>query len=161
VTSVAWAADNQTLFYTQEDPVTKRSDRLFRLKLGSTPEQVYYEPVEQFTLEVGTTKDRVFVIVHAQSTDTTEDWAIPADKPTTAMRSVLGRQTGHRYDTDSHNGQFLIRTNRNARNFRLCPRRLPHRMKHTTTIAEHQNDGLITGFEVFEHYLAVAENRRH
>ena len=158
VTSVAWAADNQTLFYTQEDPVTKRSDRLFRLKLGSQPEQVYYEPVEQFALEVGTTKDRAFVIVHAQSTDTTEDWAIPADKPTAAMRSVLGRQTGHRYDTDSHNGQFLIRTNRNARNFRLvsAPVATPDEA-HWTTIAEHQNDGLITGFEVFEHYLAVAE----
>ncbi len=35
VTSVAWAADNKTLFYVQENPTTKRSEELFRHVLGS------------------------------------------------------------------------------------------------------------------------------
>ena len=35
VTSMAWAADNKTLFLTTEDDVTKRSDKLFRHVLGS------------------------------------------------------------------------------------------------------------------------------
>src|SRR5215470_7028825 len=34
VTSVAWAADNQTLFYTTEDKVTKRSHQLWKHTLG-------------------------------------------------------------------------------------------------------------------------------
>jgi oligopeptidase B len=34
VTSVEWAADNQTLFLIIEDPVTKRSNKLFRHTLG-------------------------------------------------------------------------------------------------------------------------------
>jgi oligopeptidase B len=36
VTSVAWASDNRTLFYTVEDETTKRSHRLYRHVLGST-----------------------------------------------------------------------------------------------------------------------------
>jgi len=35
VTSDAWANDNKTLFYVTEDPVTKRSDKLFRHVLGT------------------------------------------------------------------------------------------------------------------------------
>ncbi len=35
VTSAAWAADNRTLFFTEEDEVTKRSHRLYRHELGS------------------------------------------------------------------------------------------------------------------------------
>ena len=35
VTSMAWAADNKTLFLTTEDAVTKRSDKLFRHVLGT------------------------------------------------------------------------------------------------------------------------------
>jgi len=35
VTSVAWASDNRTLFYTVEDETTKRSHRLYRHILGS------------------------------------------------------------------------------------------------------------------------------
>ena len=35
VTSVAWANDNKTIFYTQEDAVTKRSNKFFRHRLGS------------------------------------------------------------------------------------------------------------------------------
>src|SRR6266508_2812809 len=34
VTSVAWANDNKTLFYGQEDDVTKRSNKIFRHALG-------------------------------------------------------------------------------------------------------------------------------
>src|SRR5215831_15779231 len=35
VTSVAWAADGRTLFYTQEDSIAKRSYRLYRHTLGA------------------------------------------------------------------------------------------------------------------------------
>src|SRR2546430_12775219 len=35
VTSVAWASDNRTLFYTVEDETTKRSHRLNKVRLRS------------------------------------------------------------------------------------------------------------------------------
>src|SRR5216117_3196514 len=44
VTSVAWASDNRTLFYTVEDETTKRSHRLYRHVLGSgDPDPLIYE----------------------------------------------------------------------------------------------------------------------
>src|SRR5271157_5737250 len=43
VTSVEWAADNQTLFLTTEDDVTKRSDKLWRHVLGEAAFEPLYE----------------------------------------------------------------------------------------------------------------------
>jgi len=48
VTSVAWAADNRSLFYTVEDETTKRSHRLYRHALGSTePDPLLYEEADE------------------------------------------------------------------------------------------------------------------
>ena len=48
VTTVAWAADNQTLFYTVEDELTKRSYRLYRHILGSSdPDTLLYEESDE------------------------------------------------------------------------------------------------------------------
>jgi len=54
VTSVAWASDNRTLFYTVEDETTKLSHRLYRHVLGSAePDPLLYEETdERFRIEV-------------------------------------------------------------------------------------------------------------
>jgi protease II len=40
VTSAAWASDNRTLFYVTEDPVTKRSNQLWRVELHAPVDAV-------------------------------------------------------------------------------------------------------------------------
>ena len=52
VTTIVWAADNRTLFYTQEDPVSKRWCRFYRHVLGSkdADELVYEEKDERFDI---------------------------------------------------------------------------------------------------------------
>ena len=63
VTSMAWAADNKTLFLTTEDDVTKRSDKLFRHVLGSASfELLYDEKDELYDIGVGKTRDRKYLV---------------------------------------------------------------------------------------------------
>ena len=51
ITSVTWAADNRTLFFTTEDEITKRSDKLWRHALGdATFEEIYEEKDELFDI---------------------------------------------------------------------------------------------------------------
>jgi oligopeptidase B len=58
VTSFEWSADGSFVLYTSEDPVTKRSNQLWRLALdGGRPELVLEERDELFALELGRTKD--------------------------------------------------------------------------------------------------------
>src|SRR5947209_265706 len=55
VTSLEWAADNKTIFFTTEDAVTKRSDKLFRHEIGAKTEELYHGKDELYDIEVGKT----------------------------------------------------------------------------------------------------------
>jgi oligopeptidase B len=50
VGSVVWATDNKTLVYTTEDPVSKRSDKVWRHAVGaSVSDLLYEEPADRLT----------------------------------------------------------------------------------------------------------------
>ena len=55
----------------------------------------------------------------ARSTDTWDNWLIPAATPGTAPRRVLPREKGHKYDVEHRDGVLYLRTNKDAKNFRL------------------------------------------
>ena len=158
VTSVAWALDNKTVFFVQEDPTTKRSDRLFRMTLGSAPVEVFNEKIEQFNLGVGTTRDRKFIVLNIGATDTSEVRLLPAGEPNGAFRSVLGREKGHRYDIEHRDGELFISTNRNAKNFRVvrAPLAAPQE-KNWKEVVKHDKDVLVENVDVFQDYLVVSE----
>ncbi len=158
VTSLAWAADNKTIFYVQEDPVTKRSDRLFRFELGAAATEIYNEKVEQFGIGVGTTRDKKFIQMVAYATDTSESWLIPADHPQESFKSVLGREKGHRYSIDHRDGMLYIRTNKNAKNFRIVTTPFNKReQKNWKEIVKHNDQVLVSSSELFRDFLAVTE----
>ncbi|WP_230408620.1 S9 family peptidase [Undibacterium flavidum] len=158
VTSMAWAADNKTMFYVQEDPTTKRSDRLFRVELGGKPIEIYHEKVEQFGIGVGTTHDKKFIELSAYATDTSETWLLDADKPQGDFKSILGRTKGHRYNVEHRDGTLFIRTNKNAKNFRIVTTPVGKLAeKNWKEIVKHDDKVLIGNYEVFRDFLAVTE----
>ncbi|MBC3936664.1 S9 family peptidase [Undibacterium sp. CY7W] len=159
VTSLAWAADNKTLFFVQEDAKTKRSNRLFRLSLGGKAVPVYHEKVEQFSLQVSTTHDEQFIELKSEATDTSESWFIPASQPQTKLRSLLGRQQGHRYQLEHRHGQLYILSNKNAKNFRLLTTPLARPLqKNWTELLAHDKNVLLQHIEVFSDYLVLSES---
>jgi len=158
VTSMAWAADNKTMFYVQEDATTKRSDRLFRFSLGDKATEIYHEKVEQFGIGVGTSRDRKFIQLQAYATDTSEAWLLPANQPQANFKSVLGREKGHRYNVEHRDGSLFIRTNKNAKNFRIVTAPFANPVeKNWKEIVKHDDKVLVGNYEVFRDYLAVTE----
>src|ERR1041385_5160228 len=83
VGSVVWANDNQTIFYTQEDEVSKRQYRLYRHTVGSsTPDiLVYEEPDERFNVEAYKTRSQSYIFMVSRSHTTSEARFIPATQP--------------------------------------------------------------------------------
>jgi oligopeptidase B len=129
VTSVAWASDNRTLFYTVEDETTKRSHRLYRHTLGSTePDPLLYEETdERFRIEVERTRSGGFLLLNIASHTTSEVRYLRADQPFGEFRLIAPREDNHEYYADHHpgltpnptDGLFYIRTNSGGRTFRL------------------------------------------
>jgi oligopeptidase B len=160
VTSVAWAADGQTVFYVTEHPVTKRSDTLWRLKLGGTPEVVFEEKDELYSTWVTRTKDRKYVVSGSRSTDTWEQRLLSAAEPGGVFKPVLPREKGHKYDVEHHDGTLFIRTNRDAKNFRVvtAPVAGPSAANWQPLVA-HRADVLLEDLEMFRDYLVVQEKQ--
>jgi oligopeptidase B len=118
VTSVAWAADNKTLFLTTEDAVTKRSDKLWRHTLGSTRfEPLYDEKDELFDIEIARTRDKSYLVLEIEATDTSEVRYLRANQPQGNFAVLLPRERKHRYYLDHREGLFYIRTNRPGKDF--------------------------------------------
>ena len=158
VTSVAWSADGATVFFVTEHPVTKRSDTLWRLKLGATPEKIHEEKDELFSIGVGRTKDKKFLVLGSRSTDTWDRWLLAAHDPQGTFRPVLPREKGHKYDVEHRDGVLYIRTNQGAKNFRLvtAPIENPAPARWQELVA-HRADVLLDDVEVFRDYLVLQE----
>jgi oligopeptidase B len=160
VTSAAWAADNRSFFYVTEDPVTKRSDTLWRLGAAGQPVKLHEEKDELFSIGVFRTKDRKFVVLGSRSTDTWDRSLLPSATPEGRFRIVLPREKGHKYDVEHRDGTLFIRTNKDAKNFRLVTAPLEDPApRHWKTFVEHRSFVLLQDFEVFKDYVVVQEKQ--
>jgi oligopeptidase B len=121
VGSVVWANDNRTIFYTQEDAVSKRQYRLYRHTVGSSdPDAVVYEePDEKFTVGALKTRSEAFIVMELRSHTTSEARYISAKEPTADWKTVEPRKPGVEYYIDHNADSFYIRVNDTGRNFRL------------------------------------------
>jgi oligopeptidase B len=120
VRSMAWAADNKTLFLTTEDAVTKRSNKLLRHVLGSPRfDEICTENDELYDIDLVKTRDLKYLILQSEARDTSEASYLRADKPEGSFTVFLPREKGHRYYIDHREGLFYIRTNKAGRDFAL------------------------------------------
>jgi oligopeptidase B len=164
VTSVEWAADNKTLFFTTEDAITKRPDTLFRHSLGDkSSEKIYHEDDELYDIGVDKTRDKKFLLVEIESKDTTEFRYLRASQPAKDFAVFLPREKKHRYYVDHRENEFFIRTNRatdgkELKDFQLvtAPDTLPGR-EHWQTFVAHTPGTLIEDVEPFKDFVVLAD----
>ena len=168
VTSMAWASDNRTLFYTVEDETTKRSHRLYRHVLGATaPDPLLYEETdERFRIEVDRTRSGAFLILTIASHTASEVRFLRADQPTGEFQLIAPREDNHEYYADHHpglspnpsDGLFYIRTNSGGRTFRLVtvPVSEPQR-EFWREVIPNRPEVMIAASESFQDHLVLLE----
>ncbi|HTT65880.1 MAG TPA: S9 family peptidase [Bryobacteraceae bacterium] len=162
VDSVVWAADNQTLFLTTEDAVTKRSDKLWRHKLGGAAfEPVYDEKDELYDIRVEKTRDKKYILLESSSKDTTEFQWLRANHPDNQFAVFLPREKKHRYYVDHREGLFYIRTNKEGRNFGImtAPEDDPS-PKNWKVFIPQRDDALIEHLDLFQDFAVCVERSR-
>jgi len=160
--SIVWANDNRTIFYTTEDPVSKRSDKFWRHIVGAPASDLVYEETDElYDIGAGRSLDRRVIFVASYAKTSREYRYLLADDPTGELRVVVPRQEGHEYDVDHYNGQFYITTNKNAKNFMVvtAPMADPAEMNWNTFIA-HNPSVKIESLSFFRRHLVVSERER-
>jgi oligopeptidase B len=162
--NMEWGNDNRTLFYARQDSETLRSFQIYRHVLGSEPaedELVYEEPDETFTVFVTKSKSKRFLMIGLHQTVSSEYWFLNADSPGGTFQIFHPRERGHEYDVDHLGEHFYIRTNDQAKNFRLMKTEVnaTHK-KQWQEVLPHREDVFFEGFELFRECLVVEERKQ-
>ena len=159
VNGVAWANDNKTFFYVTEDAVTKRSDKFFRHVLGSEKSDLIYdENDELFDIGVGRSRDKAIIFLEAASKTSTDVRYLRADDANGTLKVILPRQPEHEYDVDYRNNLFYIRTNKDAKNFRIvtAPVNDPSE-KNWKEFVAHRPAVKVEGISLFADHAVLSE----
>jgi oligopeptidase B len=161
VTSVAWASNNKTLFYTVEDEVQKRSYRLYRHMAGTDTAKdslIYEEADERFNVNVDRTRSREFVTLLIGSHTTTETRFLPAAQPSGEWKTIEPRRDNVEYYADHRGDRFYIRTNDTAQTFRIvtAPVATPGH-EHWKELIAPRGDVPIEDIDVFQNFYVVTE----
>ena len=162
--NLAWANDNQTLFYAKQDPMTLRANRIFRHGLGADPAQdrlVFEEKDETFGAYVFKTKSKKFFMIVSSQTLSQEYRYLEADDPEGRFTIFLPREKEHEYHLDHIDERFLIRTNEQARNFKLMATPVEQTGRENwKEIVPHREDVYLGDFDVFKDHLVLEERKR-
>lgn len=161
--NMEWGNDNRTLLYARQDPETLRSYRIYRHVLGQDSAQdelVYEEADETFSAFVAKSKSKQFLLIGLHQTVSSEYLYLNADTPGGTFQVFHPRERGHEYDVDHLGEYFFIRTNDQAKNFRLLKTGVKATEKTQWQEAiPHRPDVFFEGFELFREYLVVEERK--
>jgi oligopeptidase B len=161
VGSVAWAADNQTLFYTVEDEETKRQYQLYRHRADGADTKdvlVYEDADERFNVGMGRTRDGAYLLLESSSHTTSEQWFLPADTPVGSFHCIEPRRDNIEYYADHREGMFYIRVNDTGRNFRLVTTLVANCGKENwTEILPHRAEIMLEDFDLFRDFNVICE----
>lgn len=160
--SVAWANDNKTVFYTVKDE-SLRPYKVFKHVLGtdvSTDEEIYHESDETFLTYLYKSKSDQYIILGSYQTISSEFRLIDADQPNEPYRVFQPRERNLEYDIAHFEDHFYIRTNMDAKNFRLmkCPVDKTTK-EHWTEVIPHRADVLLEDVDVFKQFIVLSERK--
>ncbi len=161
--SAAWAADNKTVFYTAIDETTLRPFRVMRHVLGTPAEadrEVFREDDETFEAFASRSRSRKYVFIETATTLSSEVRFLDASKPEGQFAVLQPRERGLEYSVDHLGGAFYIRTNLDAKNFRLMSTPVGRTAKaNWTEIVPNRPDVLLEDVLPFKDFLVLQERR--
>jgi len=158
---IAWANDNRSVFYIENDPTTLLTTRVKQHTLGSDPASdllVYAESDPSYYIGLMRTRSERFVCIVLSSTLTSEQRCTSADKPG-AFEPLLPRQNGVEYEADHLAGRWLIRSNWQAHNFRLvqATAKTIADVAQWQDVIAHNEQVFIEDFALFDDFIAIKE----
>ncbi len=158
----AWSNDDKTFFYTKKDPVTLRSDKIYKHILGTDASKdvlIFEEKDDTFGTFVYKTKSNKYIIIGSYSTLSNEYSFIDADKPNDKFKIIQTRERDLEYSVAHYKDYFYILTNKDgAKNFKIMKTPVDKTEKENwVDVIPHRDDTLLEDFSIFNDYLVLEE----
>ncbi|MEX0900855.1 MAG: S9 family peptidase [Gammaproteobacteria bacterium] len=157
--SLAWVG-NDKLFYTQNDPETLLTKRIFMHYVdGRAPDVLVYEEADDsFYIGAGATRSEAYACVYMQSTLSSRQMCTETANPG-HFRWATPQDADVEYEADHLGDRWVIRTNWDAKNFKLMEvseHQLANR-NHWRDLVPHDDTVFVSGFELFDGFVAIGE----
>jgi oligopeptidase B len=164
--NIVWAGDNQSFLYIEKHPETLLG---YKVRKGTIQPRSYVDGADpliweqtddSFYTQVYRTKDEKYLVIHTQSTVSSEAWFADASDPKLAFRLFLPRERDHEYQIEHANGRWIVRTNYQAKNFRIVavnPGDEGDRTKWQDVVA-HRDDAFVDAYDVSKRFLTIEEH---
>ncbi|ADW74483.1 Oligopeptidase B [Rahnella aceris] len=160
--SSEWANDSQTLYYVRKHKKTLLPYQVYRHVVGTDPKTdtlVYEEKDDTFYVGLDKTTSEKYILIHLDSTTTSEILLLDADDPQAKPQVFLSRRKDHEYALDHYLGHFYIRSNKDGKNFGLYKSADGVEANWQTLIAP-RIEVMLEGFSLFRDWLVVEERHQ-
>ncbi len=158
-----WANDNKTVFYVTKEEGTLRSYKVFRHVLGTPIEEdveVWHEEDNTFLCSAYKTKSNKYIVIGSYQTLSQEYRVLDADNPSGNFSVIQPRERNLEYNIAHFKDRFYIRTNLDAKNFRLMSTPENATTKDNwTEVIPHRTDVLLESMDIFKDYLVLSERK--
>ena len=160
--SVAWANDNQTVFYTSKNQTTLLGEKIWRHRVGkNTPDKMmYHEKDDTYYNGVYRSKSGQFIIIYHSSTLISDCQILDADNPNGKFKRFTPRDFDHEYSIDHYKDKFYIVTNWKAKNNRLME--TPDNktsISNWKEVIPNRKSVHLLGMEIFKDHLVLSERK--
>lgn len=160
--SVAWAADNKTVFYILKNTTTLLGFQVWRHTLGSDPKtdvKVFEEKDNRFYIRLNRSKSKKYIaIVSDMNEVSTEYRLLEAAKPAGEFVVFQPREKNFQYEVEHFNDKFFVRTDWNAPNWKLMETSETNtKRENWKEVIAHRDSVYLSGLSVFKDYLVLGE----
>ncbi len=157
-----WSDDNKTVYYTLKDDAL-RPYKIFRHRLGedvSGDTEIYHEKDDGFITTVFKTKSKKFIVIGSYSMVASEFRILDVDNSDGEFRVFQPREKKLEYSIDHFYDKFYVKTNLDAKNFRLMETPIAYTTKENwKEVIPHRPDVLLEEIEVFNDHLVLLEKK--
>jgi oligopeptidase B len=162
VTSLVWANDNKTLFYSIQDSATNRSYKVFKHTLGQPGSQdklIFHEKDSIYDVYLYKSKSEQYIFLSSSSKEQSEFRYLNANTPDKAFKIIHPREKGHLYDIFHYKDKFYIVSDKDAINYRLMEVRTDSpSIENWKEVIPHREDVMLEDIDIFKDYLVLTEN---
>lgn len=155
-----WANDNKTVFYAVKDKAL-RSYKVFKHVLGTdsaNDEEVFHEADDTFSCFVYKSKSKQYIIIGSFQTVSNEYRVLDANNPEGDWKIIQPRERNLEYSIKHFEDKWYIKTNLDAKNFRLMSTPINATTKENwTEVIPHRETVLLEGMDIFKDYLVLEE----
>jgi len=154
-----WTADSRGVVFTEvNDQWRSYRARLHRIGEPVANDKTLYEETENiaFTVDVGLTQDRRFILISTGENNSNEVRFVPADNPEAAPLLIARRRPAITYQVDASHGKLWILSNDEHVNFRLAEAS-PERPGTWRTVIAGSDGVYLRGISAFRDHLVITE----